>query len=362
MVTGDDDALLSSDYAEVELTVMPLRRRRIVGQRAKTTGRPKLQSGPRPPSTNAQPPLRQEDPRLWAVRDALLQADPTGARTAVVLREAFDQAYDGQRTGRWDYTQLLKTEKTHLGTLVEIWLQREFKFSDGDELDYKIAAQDVDAKWSRDLYGWEIPPEMYSRGDKLAMVVWANEYSARWALGLIRISESVLVPEGKQRDRKRRLNEAGADSILWVHRGKPMIKNTLLHLPMHIVQEISDAPTGQKAVSILFARAQRQLITRAAVATAAQQVDSAKRVRDARTVLAPDGIVILGHYDPHPRIARDLGLPVPTLGRFVSARLVRCRPGDSESSALIAGERWRLARPDDPLEPAPQLPKQGQDS
>ena len=48
---------------------------------------------------------------------------------------------------------------------------------------------DVDCKWSLNLYDWEIPQEMYSRGDKIALVVWANEYTARWAAGLIRISE-----------------------------------------------------------------------------------------------------------------------------------------------------------------------------
>lgn len=353
--------LPGGDYADVELTVLPLRRRRVVGQRAKLTGRPRRQSAPRPPTTDARPPTRDEDPGLWAVHDALVAADPTGARVAVALREAFDQAYDGQRTGRWDYTQLLKTEKTHLGTLVEIWLQREFRFEDGDDLDYKISGQDVDAKWSRDLYGWEIPLEMYSRGDKLAMVIWANEYSARWALGLLRISDEMLVPEGKQRDRKRRLNERGADSILWLHRSKPMIKNMLIHLPEHVVKDISDSTSGQKAVCILFSRAQGELITRAAVATAAQQVDAAKRVRDARIALAAAGIVIFGHYEPHPSMAAGLGLPVPTLGRFVSARLAEFRPGDEERSVVIAGRRWRLARAGEEVGEAPTLPQQGRE-
>jgi hypothetical protein len=57
-------------------------------------------------------------------------------RFSIAIREAFDQVYDGQHTGRWDYTQLMKTEKTHIGTLVEMWLQREFAFDDGEELDY----------------------------------------------------------------------------------------------------------------------------------------------------------------------------------------------------------------------------------
>ncbi|WP_083750736.1 NaeI family type II restriction endonuclease [Kribbella sp. ALI-6-A] len=349
----------SQGSPDVESTILPSRRTRVKGQRARKTGRPKFQSGPRPSKTDALPPSRTEDPALWRVRDELLRLDPTGARTAVAIREAFDQAYDGQRTGRWDYSQLHKTEKTHLGTLVEIWLQREFKFADGEDLDYRISGQDVDAKWSRDLYAWEIPPEMYSRGDQIAMVLWANEYSIRWSMGLIRISERVLLPEGKQRDRKRRLNDAGGDSILWIHRSRPMIENTLIHLPDGLMNEISDASSGQKAVNLLFSRVQGHLINRSAILTAAQQVDSAKRVRDARKALARDGVVIFGHYDPHPKMARDLGLPAPTLGRFISARLAEYEVGDSEPFTVIANRRWRLARPDEEVGEAPPLPTQG---
>lgn len=52
--------------------------------------------------------------------EELLRQDPGGERFSYAIREAFDQVYDGRRTGRWDFTQLSKTEKTHLGTLVEI--------------------------------------------------------------------------------------------------------------------------------------------------------------------------------------------------------------------------------------------------
>lgn len=58
--------------------------------------------------------------------------DPEGSRFAVAIRQALDPVYDGQRAGRWEYSQLMKTEKTHIGTLVEMWFQREFGFEDGD--------------------------------------------------------------------------------------------------------------------------------------------------------------------------------------------------------------------------------------
>ncbi len=335
------------------------RRTRVAPTAPKKAGGPKVQWGPEPYGSGDEPPSRDADPELWAVHDELLELDPTGTRTAYALRESFDQIYDGQRTGRWDYSQLMKTEKTHLGTLVEIWLQREFAFADGDDLDYSIAGVDVDAKWSRNLYEWEFPLEMYVRGEKLAIVAWANEATAMWALGLLRVGEQVLLPLGRQRDQKRRLNVFGKDRILWIHRDAPMIKNALLHLPADSVERIFAMRSGQRAVEQLFREAQGQLVNRATIVTVAQQVDSAKRVRDARLKLRDEGIVILGHYDPHPALARRLGLAVPTLGSFVSARLVRAEAGHSTGLVEIGGVAWRVARFEDPVCQAPDLPKQG---
>ncbi len=288
--------------------------------------------------------------------------DPYGYRTGYAIREALDQIYDGQRTGRWDFTQLSKTEKTHIGTLVEIWMQREFGFADGEELDYRIAGVDVDCKWSLNLYDWEIPREMYIRGNKIALVVWANEYTARWASGLIRISEDVLRPMGNQGDRKRRLNDRGRDQILWIVAGSDLVKNTLLHIKdPRKLEAIAYAARGQTAVTNLFRELQGELVNRATVLTAAQQVDSAKRVRDARKKLRPEGIVIFGHYAPHPRMAKELGLDPPTLGRYISARLWPYRTGESALHTEIGGKMWRIARPEDSVVTAPDLPAQSKD-
>src|SRR5256885_8626710 len=105
-----------------------------------------------------------------AVAAQLRQLDPDGSRTAQVLRDTLDQLYDGQRTGRYRWDQLYKTEKTHCGTLVEINLHREFEFQDGLKLDYQIAGVDVDCKYSQKNGAWMIPPE--ARGH-LCLVLWA---------------------------------------------------------------------------------------------------------------------------------------------------------------------------------------------
>lgn len=343
-------------------STLRVHRGRVLPPRPLAGGRPRPATGPTGFHTDARPPERHEDPQLWAVRDRIKALDPDGVRTGYAIREALDQIYDGQRTGRWDYTQLHKTEKTHVGTLVEIWLQREFGFADGDELDYSIAGADVDCKWSLNLYDWEIPLEMYTRGQKIALVVWANDYTARWASGLIRIGEDVLRPPGRQRDGKRRLNDRGRDRIVWINAGADLVENTLLRVADPAKLElIAYAARGQTAVTNLFRELTGQLVNRATVLTAAQQVDGAKRVRDARKHLRPEGVVIFGHYAPHPRMAQELGLPVPTLGRFVSTRLAPWRPGDPEPHTEIDHTLWRRARGDDPVIEAPVLPAQAQE-
>ena len=98
------------------------------------------------------------DHEVNAVGAGIRALDPDGKRTAQVLRDTFDQLYDGQRTGRYRWDRLYKTEKTHCGTLVEINLQREFDFKDGPKLDYEIAGVDVDCKYSQNLGGLDDTP------------------------------------------------------------------------------------------------------------------------------------------------------------------------------------------------------------
>src|SRR5690349_17664734 len=108
-------------------------------------------------STSRQEPLPYgDDPGLDAVEAELYRIDPTGEQFAEVIRDTFDQLYDGQHTGRWNYDQLYKTEKTHMGTLVEINLHRRFDFADGDSTDYRIAGIEVDCKYSMSYGGWEL--------------------------------------------------------------------------------------------------------------------------------------------------------------------------------------------------------------
>jgi hypothetical protein len=283
--------------------------------------------------------------------------DPDGARIGHVLRDTIDQLLDGVHTGRYRWDELYKTEKTHAGTLVEINLHRTFGFDDGKDCDYLIAGVEVDCKFSQDLNSWMIPPEAEGH---LCLVVWASDEKSKWSAGLVRVSSELLSPGKGNRDEKRRLNKAGQAAIVWLFKDRQLPPNVFLQLRAEQVADILDQEiSGQEGVNRLFKHAQQLIVGRAAVATAAQQHDFMKRARGnggARDKLRREGIVILGHE--HQQIARDLGLKVvPQKGEFVSVRLVRVPSDTTRATALIADERWAVARQEEAVEPAPLLPR-----
>lgn len=310
----------------------------------------------------AEPVPRGVDAELDAVEDELYRLDPSGDRVAVVLRDTLDQLYDGQRTGRWRFEDLHKTEKTHMGTLVEINLHREFDFEDGQATDYRIAGIEVDCKYSMRFGGWTLPPEVVGH---LALVVTSSDSRSSWQAGLVRVEDGWLNP-GRNRDAKGVLSLPGRLRIrwLWPAHGR-LAENLFLHLDPAVRDRIlgSRSPSGrhgQARVNELFRSVQGRIIRRAELATVAQQDDFMKRARGnggARTRLQPEGILVLGHQDNDPLIAAALGLPVPRKGEFVAARVIRSRADRDDPRAEIDGESWSVARLDDEIDEAPVVPR-----
>jgi len=205
------------------------------------------------------------DNELGAVRGKISEIDPKGERIARVLRQTLDQLYDGQRTGRYRWDQLFKTEKTHCGTLVEINLQREFEFQDGLDLDYRIAGVDVDCKYSQTLNSWMIPPEAHGH---LCLVVWADDQKSIWSMGVVRADQGHL-NTGSNRDNKATLNQAGREAISWLFRNSPLPPNVLLHLDRAVVDRFMAMKSGNKRINELFRQTLGMRVGRGVVATVA---------------------------------------------------------------------------------------------
>lgn len=305
------------------------------------------------------PVADETDAALVEVFHAFRRADQTGTRTARMMRRTLDQLYDGQRTGRYSWAQLHKTERTHFGTLFEINLRREFDdvIDEGVSLDFRVRGYDVDCKFSQRMGGWMIPPEAIGH---LLFVGFVDDSASEFAVGVVRASLDHLRP-GANRDAKVGLNSAGRDAVRWLHRPGALPPNVLLQAdPADIAAIFAPRLSGQARVNELFRRIVRQRIGRTAVATVAQQDDFMKRVREnggARSILRPEGYVILGgDYSLHRWVAEQLGLPVPEPGEMVSVRVTEAGP-DDVNTVEAAGSVWRVAEDTEPVYgPAPSIP------
>ncbi|MFE0878567.1 NaeI family type II restriction endonuclease [Streptomyces smyrnaeus] len=341
-------------------------------------------------------------PREWRIQSGLTQHVPDDLAPFVewfydqpearerfrwALRDSLDELIDGPRTGRWAYQHLTKTEKTYLGTAVEVNLTKEFDIDNGADLDWSIAGLDIDCKFSKDLGGWEIPMEMYlcadhgersGRADHVAVLTWMNDDTSQWAAGIVRITDERLRWKQKRdasggrvraynRDNKRKLDYGAKSEVYWLWSGlqTDLPTNLLLHLDAEARERILTASlprrssSGQQRLNQLFREVRDRIIGRQVVLTVGQQDDSPKRARDARIPLRPEGIVVLGHQGSHPHVARALGLPVPIKGEWISTRLVPVSPDDARPKFSLDGQFWGRAREDEQQlepDPAPDLP------
>ncbi|MFG1643753.1 NaeI family type II restriction endonuclease [Amycolatopsis sp. NPDC049252] len=294
------------------------------------------------------------------------------------LRDSLDELMDGQRTGRWCYQHLSKTEKTYLGTAVEVNLTKEFDIEAGEDLDWTISGAELDCKFSRDLGGWEIPMEMYQcddhgeqsgRADHVALLTWFSDDHSEWAAGLIRVTDQRLrwkkpgasgnPTRAYNRDNKRKISDSGIRDIFWLWGGiqDDLPTNHLFHLEQEQRGRILHDVSGQERVNQLFRELTGCVVSRHTVLTVAQQDDSPKRVRDARSALQPEGFIILGAQEAHPDVARHLELPVPAKGEWVSVRLTEVGHEANRPKVWLESKWWAVARSDEPRAAAPSIPR-----
>lgn len=282
---------------------------------------------------------------------------PDGEAMGRIFRQTFDQAYDGQHTGRFDPAQLSKTELAHIGSLVETNIRRGFDgtITDGDKMDFKILGHEVDCKYSKNPYGWMIPMEAVGHH---AMLCHANEVTSTFRVGFVKITDDILTAGGN-RDRKRTIMAAARNKIAWAWFDHPYPNNVLLHADEETVAKIMELPSGQQRLDMLFRSIQQVLIPRGIIYTVAQQKDPMKRIRyngGSRSRLQEEGILILGDYRRHQAIAEALCLPICKNGDSLAVRVTPAEPHFVGPAVDIEGQTWRIATGADSLHRAPRLP------
>ncbi|MBY8848468.1 hypothetical protein K7G98_07575 [Saccharothrix sp. MB29] len=231
---------------------------------------------------------------------------------ASLLRQALDDVLDGPHTGRFDVRELEQVERDYLGTRFRILLRSWFDLPRGRGRSVRVDGHDVDTGFS--LGGsWTV------RSRRVHLLASADDHNGTFDVGLIAPPRTAT---GRARSPVL-VTDAG---ITWLARTAQLPDNPLLRLPPEVRRAITEPDSGQQRVNALFRLVQGQVVERATVITVAVQADGLKRCREARDQLAPEGVVVLGHGGDCPRVAEDLGLPVPRKGTFLALRLVPVAP------------------------------------
>jgi hypothetical protein len=235
---------------------------------------------------------------------------------AAMLRTCVDDVIMTPKTGRRAYEDLEKTEKTYIGTRVEIELRALLDLPRG-RLDCVIRGHDVDIKHTMGA-NWMIPTEAV---DAPCILVAADEARALCYLGLI-VARPAYLTTGQNRDAKRSVSAQGFGHILWLLRDHPYPPNFWRNVPAETVTRIFRGRAGNHRMAALFREVQGRPIARDVVEAVARQHDFMRRIRadggkGTRDHLAHEGILLMsGHYDA--TLIAALDLPLCSHSEFIS--------------------------------------------
>jgi hypothetical protein len=243
-------------------------------------------------------------------------------RTAIppLLRQAIDEVIDSARSKRFTLGELEKTEKTYIGTKIEILLRNHLKIDKGRILDLSIDGIEVDIK-NTIGQNWTIPAEAMGHA---CILLRADERRALCSFGITIIHEQNLNP-GRNRDGKRTICKAGLGDVHRLLKDERYPENFWENLDPELRRQITTPLGGTDRLAALFRKVQQRPISRLLVQALAQQDDYMKRIRrngGARDPLSAEGIAILwGRKDRD--LIRLLGLPCCGPEEFISFKAVR---------------------------------------
>lgn len=258
--------------------------------------------------------------QLSKIRDDLVTRaeglDNIAADIPPLLREAIDVVIDTPRTGRRSYEDLEKTEKTYIGTRVEILIRSYFRLPKG-ALDLVILDEDADVKFTT-VNNWMIPGEAIGSP---CLLLAADEQRARCYFGLF-YADLEYLTAGNNQDKKKQVSATGFENIMWLFCDHPLKPNFWRTVSVQAAEAISSSRSGNDRVVALFREVQNRPISRDVVEATARQKDFMRRLRadngrGARDRLAAEGILLLsGAYDAP--FIKALGLSEIDRSDFIS--------------------------------------------
>ena len=269
---------------------------------------------------------------LSAIKSDLL--DRVGGLAAIerevptLLRETIDAVIQTPRTGRRSYDELEKTEKTYIGTRVEIVLRAFFRLPKG-KLDLLILGANADIKFTIGS-NWMMPSEVIRHP---CLLLAADEERARCYFGLF-VADPAYLTVGTNQDKKKTISSVGFANIMWLLKNYALPPNFWRTVPGEVTAAIAAQQTGNERAMALFRHVRDRPVPRDVIEATARQKDFMRRIRadngrGTRDLLAREGILLLsGKYDTALIKALNLG--------YVPA-------GDFISHKITCGEEWRIA-------------------
>lgn len=264
-----------------------------------------------------------DDDVISRVSQSLIQSagglDKLKTQVGELLRESIDSVIKTPKTGRRIYDELESSEKTYIGTCVEIDLRDRLGLEKGVILDLLISGTEVDVKFSAKR-AWMIPPEAINHP---CVLISANEAAAACSFGVFIARFEYL--NAPNRDQKRGIKSTAP--IRWLFRDERYPINFWQSVDPAVAEKIAARPSGNKRVVALFRELPGRPIKRKVVEDVASQKDFMRRMRadagsGARDELARENIAILwgGNKDAR-ELIRRLELPPIARDEFMSIRL-----------------------------------------
>jgi len=231
-----------------------------------------------------------------------------------VVRKSIDEVLDGPRTGRWDYERLEKTEKTYVGTKLEIVARTGLGLEPASFMDLDIEGFPVDIKWSK-TSAWQIPREAIG---ELCLCVGGMKKMSYFQVGIVRCDIEHL-NLGRNRDGKTTISPAGRTAMRIIVPPTPIPPNFVADMDPNIRYDVMREPTIQKRVTKLFQSLPRQPIPRDAIRTVAQtEGDPMRRLRADTHAGDPLGGYKIMSAKYANKIVRALGYPALAKDEFMA--------------------------------------------
>jgi len=285
----------------------------------------------RPTGTNAQalpslitplPTTHADYPVLSAIAHELLIAaggpELLHSTMGQIVRACIDRVIQTPKSGRRFYTDLQNSEKTYIGTAVEVDLRSALGLKHGPTMDLEISGYDVDVKFTHDA-SWMIPPEARN---KALLLITVNDRTAIFSFGLF-IAKDAYLNLGMNRDAKTTIKAEHRANIFWLAKDAPYPKNFWLTVTPEVIKKVSSGRDGNTRMITLFREVQDRPIARNVIGDVAMQVDPTRRIRadkrrGTRNVLELDGIYVFSGNSP---LLQELALPATGRSEWIAHKM-----------------------------------------